>query len=213
MIFLISFMAANKRTKKEIFIIGLSYTATVFVTYTLIGAVAFESISYIKNIRFLSEFIKWLAILLSGGVAVFSFIDAYNFKRTNDTKSIKLQLPNKLKRVIHNVISKNLKGKRLVISTITAGFIVTIIETFCTGQTYLPAIQAMVKTSGVRVEGWIRLLFYNFLFVLPLLFVMIAAYFGMTWNTLAKSTQKNMVLLKVLLGIVMTLLTIYLIIS
>jgi hypothetical protein len=40
---------------------------------------------------------------------------------------------------------------------------------------------------------------------------MILAFYGMKWNELAKKTQNNMVKIKILLGIVMTGLTIYLI--
>ena len=211
MIFLISFMAMKKRTRKEILIIGLSYTATVFITYTLIGVVAFESLTMLKKISIVSEIVKWIAVAFALSVSIISFIDAFNYKKSNDSNSIKLQLPNSLKMKIHTIINSNLSGKQLFIGAISTGFLVTIIETFCTGQTYLPAIQAMVKTSGVRFEGWLRLLFYNFLFVLPLLLVMIGAYFGLTWEHLSKKTQDNMVFLKILLGVVMLLLSVYLI--
>lgn len=210
MIFLISFLAAQKRSRHDILVIGMSYTATVFVTYTLIGLVAFEFLTVLQQTTIISNIIKWSAVLLAGSVGIISFVDAYNFKKTSSTKSIKLQLPDVLKKQIHKVINGNLKQSNLVHGAIVTGFIVTVLETFCTGQTYLPAIQGMVKTEGLRIEGWIRLLFYNFLFVLPLLLVMIAAYFGLTWNRLAKETQSHMVLLKVILGTVMTLLAVYL---
>jgi len=221
MIFLISFLTANKRSRKEILIIGLSYTATVFVTYTAIGAVVFKSISSLEVGSIFSLIIKWIAIVIAGGVGIYSLIDAYNFSRSKNVKSIKLQLPNSIKKQIHKVINGNMKQSNLIIGTIVTGFLVTILETFCTGQTYLPAIQAMVTDvqqldipeelrKEIMYEGWYRLLFYNFLFVLPLLLVMIAAYFGLTWNRLAKATQSNMVLLKVLLGVVMIALALYL---
>ncbi len=221
MIFLISFLTANKRSRKEILIIGLSYTATVFVTYTAIGAVVFKSIASLEIGSIFSHIIKWVAISIAGGVGVFSLIDAFNFGRSKDVKSIKLQLPNPIKKQIHKVINGNMKQSNLVVGAVVTGFLVTILETFCTGQTYLPAIQAMVSDvqkldipeelrKEIMSEGWYRLLFYNFLFVLPLLCVMIAAYFGLTWNNLAKATQKNMVLLKVMLGVVMIALAFYL---
>jgi len=210
MIFLISFMAAQKRSRRDILIIGLSYTTTVFVTYTIIGVTAFEFLSVMKQTAIISSAIKWIAVALAGTVALLSFIDAFRFKKSGDTKTITLQLPNSIKKQIHKVINGNMKQGNLVAGTIITGFLVTLLETFCTGQTYLPAIQAMVKSSELRAEGWGRLLFYNLLFVLPLLIVMVAAYFGMTWNALAKKTQKNMVLLKIILGVVMTFLTVYL---
>lgn len=210
MIFLISFLAAHKRSRRDILVIGLSYTASVFVTYTIIGVVAFEFLVALKQTAVISVVIKWIAVILAGSVGVISFIDAARFKKTNDTKSITLQLPNSIKKQIHKVINGNLKQKNLILGAIVTGILVTILETFCTGQTYLPAIQAMVKSSTYRLEGIARLLFYNFLFVLPLLIVMIGAYFGLTWNEVAKQTQKNMVALKLLLGTVMVMLALYL---
>ncbi len=213
MIFLISFLAANKRSRHDILVIGIAYTASVFVTYTLIGVVTFEFLTVIKQTGIVSIIVKWIAVLLAGSVGVFSFIDAFRFNKTRDTKQLTLQLPNSIKKQIHKVINGNMKQRNLVAGTIITGILVTLLETFCTGQTYLPAIQAMVRSSDQRIEGLARLLFYNFLFVLPLLLVMIATYFGLTWNELAKRTQKNMVFLKVLLGAVMTLLALYLALS
>lgn len=213
MIFLISFLAANKRSRKDILIIGISYTSAVFVTYTIIGIVTFEFLTVLKQAGFISIIIKWSAVLLAASVGIFSFVDAFRFNKTGDTKKITLQLPMSIKKQIHKVINGNMKQQNLIAGTIITGILVTLLETFCTGQTYLPAIQAMVRSSDHRFEGLARLLFYNILFVLPLLLVMIGTYFGLTWNELAKKTQKNMVLLKVILGIVMTLLALYLALS
>jgi cytochrome c biogenesis protein CcdA len=51
---------------------------------------------------------------------------------------------------------------------------------------------------------------YNFIFVLPLLAVMVAAYYGMKWTDLSKMMQKHMTLVKLLLGTVMIGLALYL---
>jgi hypothetical protein len=69
----------------------------------------------------------------------------------------------------------------------------------------------MTTDESLKLTGYLYLGLYNFLFVLPLLIVMILAFYGMKWNELAKKTQNNMVKIKILLGIVMTGLTIYLI--
>jgi hypothetical protein len=64
---------------------------------------------------------------------------------------------------------------------------------------YLPYIVAMTQRDSLRITGYLYLIFYNFLFVLPLLIVMVLAFFGLKWNDLAKSTGKHMVALKVTL--------------
>ena len=75
---------------------------------------------------------------------------------------------------------------------------------------YVPYIVAMTQRESLRLKGFLFLILYNFLFVLPLLIVMVLAYFGLKWNDLAKKTQKNMVFLKITLGLVMTALAFYL---
>lgn len=210
MIFLVSFLATQKRKKQEIFIIGQSYITAVFVTYLLMGISAFEALTSLKEYHLISSIIRWATVALATYVAYFSFYDAYTYNKTGKNKDIKLQLPKSVKMKIHKVISGNLSKGSLITGAIVTGFLVTLLEAVCTGQMYLPIIQGMTESEGTRLRGWLWLIYYNVLFVLPLQIVMIAAYKGTTWEKLAKKTQKNMVALKFLLGVVMTALATYL---
>lgn len=210
MIFLISFLATQKRPKKEVFIIGQSYILAVFLTYFLMGVSAFEALKQLKQYHYLSLIIRWSAIGLASYVSFYSFYDAYKYAKSGKNKDLKLQLSKSMKMRIHKVISGNLSQRGLITGAIITGFLVTLLEAVCTGQMYLPIIQGMTEREGTRFQGWLWLIYYNILFVLPLQVVMIASYKGITWDKLAKKTQKNMVLLKILLGIVMLLLVLYL---
>jgi len=210
MIFLISFMATQKRTRKQILLIGMTYTATVFITYLAMGLGLKGVVDQIKGRYVFYLIIRWGAFLAAVTVAFFSFKDAFVYKKTRKSENISLQLPKAVKLRIHKVISGNLSGTSLVIGSITTGFLVTILEAICTGQMYVPYIVAMTQRESLRLKGFLFLILYNFLFVLPLLIVMVLAYFGLKWNDLAKKTQKNMVLLKIVLGLVMTALAFYL---
>lgn len=210
MIFLVSFLATQKRNKKEIFIIGQSYIVAVFVTYFLMGVSALEALRSLKEYHMLASIIRWSAVALASYVALFSFIDAFNYAKTGKNKDIKLQLPKSVKKRIHKVISGNMGKGGLITGAIITGFLVTLLEAVCTGQMYLPIIQSMTEVEGTRLEGWLWLTYYNILFVLPLQIVMIMAYKGVTWDKLAKKTQNNMVGLKILLGCVMLALAVYL---
>ncbi|MDR2728190.1 MAG: hypothetical protein LBB56_03590 [Chitinispirillales bacterium] len=206
MIFLISFLTTQKRRRSEILQVGLTFSAAVFATYFLLGLGAFRLITALDQYFWVSRVIKWSAVAFAGGIGIISFVDALRYKKTGSTKEITLQLPKSVKLRIHKVISENLTGKRLIIGTLITGFLVTLLEAVCTGQVYLPTIVLMTRMSEsgeMQLMGWFYLILYNFIFVLPLLAVMIAAYYGMKWNTLAKMTQKNLTLLKILLGFVM----------
>jgi len=212
MIFLVSFLATQKRKRSEVLAVGLSFSATVFLTYLLLGVGAFAMLTALKGYYIVSRVIKWSAVILAGGVGIISLVDAFRFKKSGDTKDITLQLPKSVKLRIHKVITENMKGGRLILGTVVTGFLVTLLEAVCTGQVYLPTIVLMTRSSSgeMQLTGWLYLILYNFIFVVPLLAVMIAAYYGMTWNKLAKMTQNNLSLLKILLGIAMIGLALFL---
>lgn len=213
MIFLVSFLATKKRSRKEVLVIGLCFTGSVFVTYLLLGIGAFRIITALDQYRWMSKMIRWSAVGFAGIVGVLSFSDAFRFKKSKKTEDIKLQLPKAVKLRIHKVISGNLAGSQLATGAVITGFLVTLLEAVCTGQVYLPTIVLMTKQEGLRFTGWLYLVFYNFLFVVPLLIVMILAYYGMKWDKLAKTTQKNLVAIKIIFGIVLIGLAVFLAIS
>jgi cytochrome c biogenesis protein CcdA len=210
LIFLLSFLATQKRKRSEILMIGLTFAAVVYITYVLMGAGAFKAITMLGQYRWLSLVIRWGAVAAAGVVGILSLWDAFAYKRSGKTADITLQLPKAVKMQIHKVISTNLKGSQLFWGAIVTGFLVTLLEAVCTGQVYLPTIVLMTRAEGLRVQGWIYLMYYNLLFVLPLLLVIILAYFGLTWSKLSKMTQKNLSLLKISMGVIMIGMAIFL---
>ncbi len=84
----------------------------------------------------------------------------------------------------------------------TAGVIVSLLESACTGQVYFPVIAGLVRDSATRTRGVLVLLWYNFLFILPLLGVFGAAFFGVGSDRIAAFARRRFGLTKVLLAIV-----------
>jgi len=203
MIFLISFLATQKRKRSEVLAIGLSFTFAVFATYLLLGIGAFKMLSFLSTYRWVSHAVRWSAVALAGGVGLYSFRDAFVYRKTGKAGDIKLQLPKVVKLRIHKVISGRLSTGGLVTGALVTGFLVTLLEAVCTGQVYLPTIILMTRHEGLKLTGWLYLILYNVLFVLPLLIVMVLAFFGLRWDKLAKTTQKNLTLIKVLFGVVL----------
>ncbi len=210
MIFLISFLTTQKLKFKQTLIVGQTYILAVFLTYFAIGFGTFNALRGLEEIHIVSSLIKWAAILLCTFVAVLSIRDGIVFHKTKNIKDIKLQLSDTVKMKIHDIIKTKLTGKNLIISAAITGFLVTLFETMCTFQTYLPVLTVMQNRGTHRIQVFFYLLYYNFLFIVPLQIVMIAAYKGMTWNSLAKRTQKNMVAVKFIIASVMIALAYYL---
>ncbi len=213
MIFLISYLSVKKHKRNEILAIGMSYTFAVFITYFMLGVGAFHVLNFLQSYRIVSHIIKWSAVVFAGGVALYSFKDAITYKITGKTDSISLQLPKSVKFRIRKVISGHLSTGSLITGSLIIGFLVTLLEAVCTGQVYLPTIILMTRESGLRLRGILWLLFYNLLFVLPLLIIMILAYYGLTWEKLNKFLTKNMFVMKMSIGILLAFLAIFLAVS
>jgi cytochrome c biogenesis protein CcdA len=212
-IFLISFLAVQKRKRTEILVIGLTFTAAVFVTYLLLGLGAFKALSMLEAYHWIASAIRWGAVVAALIVAIICFRDAFVFNKTGRTKDVKIQLPAVIKKQIHTVISGNLSTYSLFVGAAVTGFLVTLLEAVCTGQVYLPTIILMTRAEGLRLTGWLYLLFYNFLFVLPLLIIMVLAYYGLRWDELSRTVQKRLPLLKTLMGVVLLGLAVFLAIA
>jgi hypothetical protein len=203
MIFLISFLGTQKRDRRDVLKIGLAFTGTVFLTYFALGLGAFRILSLMDKFYWFSLAIRVTAIGIAVWVAILSIWDAVHYYRTHDTGEMKVQLPKGIKLLIHSVIRGNMSSNKIVVGAIITGFFVTLLEGACTAKIYLPTIMAMTRTFGFRLAGWLLLVFYNFLFVLPLLIVLTATAYGLKWNRLSSFQQKHMVLTKLLLALVM----------
>ncbi|MDD5672731.1 MAG: hypothetical protein PHC61_01085 [Chitinivibrionales bacterium] len=203
MIFLISFLGTQNRKRSDVLKIGLAFAGTVFLTYFLLGLGAFRILSMMDKFYWFSLAIRVVAVGIAVWVALLSIWDAVHFYRTKNTSEMKMQLPKGIKLLIHSVIRDNLSSNRIVIGAVITGFIVTLLEGACTAKIYLPTIMAMTHTFGFRLVGWLLLVFYNFLFVLPLLIVLTATAYGLQWGRLSKFQQKHMVLTKLLLALVL----------
>jgi cytochrome c biogenesis protein CcdA len=210
MIFLISFLSVQKRKRSEVLLVGLTFTAAVFITYLLLGLGAFKAFALLAAYHWIASAVRWLAVAFAALFAVFCFRDAIVYAVTGNAKDIRIQLSPGMKSRIHKTISGNITARNLFLGTMVTGFLVTLLEAVCTGQVYLPTIILMTRAEGLRLTGWLYLLFYNFLFVLPLLVVMILAYYGLRWDELSRATQKRLPLLKTVMGIVLTGLAVFL---
>lgn len=203
MIFLISFLGTQNRKRSDVLKIGLAFTGITFLTYFMLGLGAFRILSLMDKFYWFSLAIRMLAVGVAVWVALLAIWDAVHYYRTKDTSEMKVQLPKSVKMLIHTVIRGNLSTNKIVVGAVVTGFLVTLLEGACTAKIYLPTIMAMTHTFGFRLIGWLLLVIYNFLFVLPLLIVLTATAYGLKWKKLSSFQQRHMVFTKMLLALVM----------
>ena len=190
-IFFISYLTLINRKGREILWVGGMFTLSVFLTYFLIGNGALKmitSLSFLPLIRKIFVLVTAAFALILGVVSLYDYLQ---FKKKGTTKDAKLQLPSFLKNMIHSAIRKNVRLSNYILMAAVTGFIVSLLELACTGQIYLPTIMFISTIPDLKVNALFYLLFYNLMFVVPLVLVFSFTYWGTTSAQWAALTQKN----------------------
>jgi hypothetical protein len=114
----------------------------------------------------------------------------------------KLQLPMAIKKRVHKIIREGTQSKRAgFLGTFALGFIIAGTEVICTGQVYLPTIGYIMTIPKLRVHAFFNLLLYNIMFIIPLVGVFIAVFFGVTSEKMALVTKGHTGTVKLLTAI------------
>ncbi|MDD2751653.1 MAG: hypothetical protein PHN59_00780 [Candidatus Omnitrophica bacterium] len=213
-VFFISFLALQGYRLRELIAIGLTFIFAVFLTYLLLGLGLFSFLYQIRGFWILVKLINFSIGIFSIILGVLAVIDFIKFRRNNDSAEMLLQLPQSVKRNIQKIIGmhyrseeKNSQGAiarpigKLIVSALATGFLVSILEAVCTGQTYLPTIVFVLKTTNLKFTAFLYLLLYNLMFILPLLLIFIFALYGTTSEQFSKILKKNMLLIKALMAV------------
>jgi hypothetical protein len=197
-------MSSAKRSKNEIIAVCLAFTLSVFLTYLAIGLFLYKLIAMINAsggwFLVVADCIYYLAFLLCVVCAVLSLRDAWLLFRGRSAEEMTLQLPAAFKKRINVAMAKGVRARWLMVGVFVAGVTVSFFEAACTGQVYLPTIIALVKMDFL--QSLLLLVWYNFLFVLPLLIVFGLVLVGVTSAQLAGFFKKNVAWTKLALGVV-----------
>ena len=190
-IFFISYLTLINRKGREILWVGGMFTLSVFLTYFLIGTGALKMITSLSFLPLVRKIFVLVTAVLALILGVVSLYDYLQFKKKGTTKDAKLQLPTFLKNLIHSAIRKNVRLSNYILMAAVTGFIVSLLELACTGQIYLPTIMFISTIPDLKVNALFYLLFYNLMFVVPLILVFSFTYWGTTSAQWAALTQKN----------------------
>jgi hypothetical protein len=190
LIFFISYLTFLGRKRKEILYVGMGFSGAVFITYLFIG---FGILSFVQHLSFLplfSRIVYILTIVFALVLGILSLYDYVQLKRGHPSE-MKLQLPDFLKKRIHQTIRKESKSTRYLLAAITAGFIISLLEFTCTGQVYLPTILFVTNIPSLRGSALFYLILYNVMFIVPLLIIFGVVYWGVTSEQLVFFLKKR----------------------
>jgi len=186
--------------KKKAVLTGLFFTAGLFVAYFLAGLGLFHALNLTGLAKWFHIIIGVLAILIGlSNIKDFFWYGGGGFVT---------EIPNRWR----PSLKKFLKGITSPYSAFFAGFVVIFFELPCTGGPYLFTIGYLASLSKVSLIP--ILLYYNFIFVLPLLLITSFIYFG--YSSIDKATawkDKNIKILHLISGIIMLGLGIWVILN
>ena len=183
-------MASSKRALKY----GLIYVFIIFLVYFSAG------LGIMKIISVFSGIMNYVIILAGILVFIGGLIEIKDFFWYG--KGASLRIPVNMKPIIEKITQKG-----TLWAVILLGIIVALVELPCTGGIYLAILSLMHinKTFGISY-----LLLYNFIFILPLLVMVLVAYYGTKTEKIQNWVEGNKKYMRLGAGIVMIGLAFYL---
>lgn len=200
LIFFMSILAVSKATRRTRLLVGISFIAASFAVYLALGLGFLYAFRQAPNFALVKKVIEVALGLCMIPLALLSFRDAFRFRKSQRPDDVTLQIPKKIKDRIHSFMNSRLGASGPVVGGIVTGAGVTILESVCTGQSYVPVLMYMVKGNCSDLCSWLLLITYNLLFVLPLTVVFVCFHRGMQLKSLILWSRNNLVIAKILLG-------------
>jgi len=193
LIFLLATLIATASSKRALKY-GLVYSFIIFLVYFSAGLGIMKIISEFSGIMNYIIVIAGILVFIGGLIEIKDFF-WYG-------KGISLRIPLSIKPLIEKITQKG-----TLFAVIILGIIVALVELPCTGGIYLAILSLMHinKTFGIPY-----LLLYNLIFILPLLAIVLIAYHGTKTERIQNWIEKNKQLMRLLEGLIMVALAIYL---
>jgi len=199
LVFFISYLTMVGRTRKEIFWVGMGFTGAGFVTHLLLGLGILSFLQHLSFLPLFSRIVYLITFVFSVFLGILSLYDYVQLKRGRPSK-MTLQVPDSLKKRIHRIIrtregeldaNKEGKSTRFLFAAMVIGFIVTLLQSTCTSQVYLPTILFVSNIPSLRDSAIFYLILYNIVYILPLVAIFGIVYWGTTSEQLSFFLQRR----------------------
>jgi hypothetical protein len=201
LVFFMSLLAQLKISGRRLWLAGGAFCCASFLAYFAIGLGLLRVLHATAGFPYLRAAIDLAIFALLLVFAGLSFRDAWRYRQSGDPNQLSLRLPRPILLMTHALMRRGLESRHLVLGGFGIGLAVTVLESVCTGQVYVPTL-ALVLRSGSSfplAAGYLAL--YNFMFILPLLIILGLTWQGLKTETLLAWSRRNVVFSKCLLGL------------
>ncbi len=191
LIFFIAFLLTLHRSFKNILGLGLVYILVIFLTYLAIGIGLLSGMMLFGQQHFFAKLGSWLLILLG----IINLKD-YFFPQ--------FKLGVKIPKISNEKIKEYLQ-KATLPTVIVAAFLVGLCSVPCSGGIYA-AIIALLASKTTFLTGFLYLLLYNLMFVMPLIILLALSTNPYTLVKFGEWQQKHKRTQKLVMGLFMIIL-------
>lgn len=168
---LMALLIQNPDRRKKVLYGGLAFVAAVYIGYLVYGVII------IQFFRLFAEFLRESSTYVFKGLAILAMVlgalnikDFFYYKKGGIATEMPIAIRPRVKRLIQGVTSPT--GAFII------GFLVTLFLLPCTIGPYIIASGLLVNLGTLGALPW--LLYYNIVFVLPMLIIVGLIYFGVT---------------------------------
>jgi cytochrome c biogenesis protein CcdA/glutaredoxin len=202
--------------KKVLILVSIVYIFALFVSYFLIGTFLLNVLDQFREeANVIAMIINWFVAILCLFLFILNFYDFIK-ARNSEYGSIKNQLPKWIQRYNKKIVksftnvmnSEDNKGLIPILAlTFVLGITLSVTELLCTGQIYFSILYGIHTLNSVY--GYIALLAYNLMFVLPLIVIAVIAIKGQGVMATSNFIRERMDLIKLLNAILFLGIAIY----
>lgn len=175
--------------KKRALLSGLAYSASIFISYFLMGLGLYSIISTAGTTALFMKIIGGVAIVLG----LFNLKDFLWYGKLF-VMEVPMSWRPKLKALV-----KSITGP---VSAFLIGFLVSVFLLPCTSGPYI-VILGMLGHGETYMQAILLLVLYNLIFILPMIAITVAVYFGMNVEKAEETRMKNLKILHLIAGIIM----------
>ena len=192
LIILLTTILATKSRHRAL-LAGLAFTTSIFISYFLMGIGLYTAINATGITHWFYGIVAVLAIL----IGLFNLKDYLWYG-----KWFVMEVPMKWRPKLKSLI----KGVTSVPGAFLVGFAVSLFLLPCTSGPYIVILGLLAKTS-TKNFALCLLILYNLVFILPMLIITLAIYFGFTTTKKAEEWRKGKLkVLHLIAGIILLLL-------
>lgn len=166
---LVAIMMQHPQKKHKVLLAGLAFVTSVYVGYLFYGIII------IQFFKTFAQFLRESSGIVYNSLAILAMIlgglnikDFFYYKKGGIATEMPIWMRPKVKQIIQKIISP--KGAFVI------GFLVTLFLLPCTIGPYIVASGLLLDLGTLGAIPW--LIYYNILFVLPMLIIVGIVYFG-----------------------------------